>query len=74
MRALLRFLGLGDAEDHGDGSVTPPSGAATVIGPGITVTPLVRPFLDAPNKVHPGARRAFEEAGLWPPQKVLGKK
>jgi hypothetical protein len=35
---------------------------------------MVRPFLDAPNKVHPGARRAFEEAGLWPPEKVLGKK
>ena len=37
MKALLRFFGLADAQDPGDRVLTPPPGAATVIGPGITL-------------------------------------
>lgn len=37
MKALLRFFGLADAQDSVDRAFTPPSGAATVIGPGITL-------------------------------------
>lgn len=37
MKALLRFFGLADAQDPVDRAFTPPSGAATVIGPGITL-------------------------------------
>ncbi|MBI2159238.1 MAG: polymer-forming cytoskeletal protein [Candidatus Rokubacteria bacterium] len=37
MKAQLRFFGLTDAQDPGDRSLTPPSGAATVLGPGVTL-------------------------------------
>jgi cytoskeletal protein CcmA (bactofilin family) len=37
MKSLLRFFGLADAHDPVDHPFTPPSGAATVIGPGFTL-------------------------------------
>lgn len=37
MRALLRFFGLADAREPAERVFAPPSGAATTIGPGITL-------------------------------------
>ena len=37
MKALLRFFGLADAGDFAERPFTPPPGAATIIGPGITL-------------------------------------
>jgi hypothetical protein len=52
----------------------PKAGQFVAIGKTWNKETMVRPFADAPGKVHRGARRAFEEAGLWPPEKVLPPK
>jgi len=52
----------------------PKAGQFVALGKTWNKETMLRPFLDAPNKVHPGSQRAYQEASLWPPEKVLGKK
>jgi TRAP-type uncharacterized transport system substrate-binding protein len=53
--------------------IGPKAGALSTIGVLWTKETMVSPFSfdwKHKDKIHPGAKRAFEEAGMWPPEKI----
>jgi uncharacterized protein len=53
--------------------IGPKAGALSTIGQLWNKETMVAPFAfdwKHKDKIHPGAKRAFEEAGMWPPEKV----
>jgi TRAP-type uncharacterized transport system substrate-binding protein len=53
--------------------IGPKAGALSTIGALWNKETMVSPFSfdwKHKDKIHPGAKRAFEEAGMWPPEKI----
>lgn len=53
--------------------IGPKAGAMSTIGQLWTPEVMISPFAfdwKHKDKIHPGAKRAFQEAGMWPPEKI----